>query len=156
MQFINSEYCFFFIIIIYIVKQNMNILQLTCFIQMHIHLNINHQNINKIIIFQCTDEKRILVLGSVYCVCVGTASISPLIPAYVVRECLLILYTGIRIANILHARLRQKCGSLKCDLFRCIFSMPISKPKLLMPRNSCILCSVYILHLKKKWSTDSM
>ena len=27
--------------------------------------------------------------------------------------------TGIRIANILHARLRQKCSSLKCDLFRC-------------------------------------
>ena len=26
--------------------------------------------------------------------------------------------TGIRIANILHARLRQKCSSLKCDLFR--------------------------------------
>ena len=26
---------------------------------------------------------------------------------------------GIRIANILHARLRQKCSSLKCDLFRC-------------------------------------
>jgi hypothetical protein len=25
---------------------------------------------------------------------------------------------GIRIANILHARLRQKCSSLKCDLFR--------------------------------------
>ena len=66
MQFINSEYCFFFIIIIYIVKQNMNILQLTCFIQMHIHLNINHQNINKIIIFQCTDEKNIytLIIGA--------------------------------------------------------------------------------------------
>ena len=27
--------------------------------------------------------------------------------------------TGIIIANILHARLRQKCSSLKCDLFRC-------------------------------------
>jgi hypothetical protein len=27
--------------------------------------------------------------------------------------------TGIRIANILHARLRPKCSSLKCDLFRC-------------------------------------
>jgi hypothetical protein len=27
--------------------------------------------------------------------------------------------TGIRIANISHARLRQKCSSLKCDLFRC-------------------------------------
>ena len=27
--------------------------------------------------------------------------------------------TGIRIANILHARLRQKCSSLKSDLFRC-------------------------------------
>jgi hypothetical protein len=27
--------------------------------------------------------------------------------------------TGIRIANILHARLRQKCNNLKCDLFRC-------------------------------------
>jgi hypothetical protein len=27
--------------------------------------------------------------------------------------------TGIKIANILHARLRQKCSSLKCDLFRC-------------------------------------
>jgi hypothetical protein len=27
--------------------------------------------------------------------------------------------TGIRIANILHARLRQKCSSLKYDLFRC-------------------------------------
>ena len=26
--------------------------------------------------------------------------------------------TGIIIANILHARLRQKCSSLKCDLFR--------------------------------------
>jgi len=30
-----------------------------------------------------------------------------------------IFSTGIRIANILHARLRQKCSSLKCDLFRC-------------------------------------
>ena len=27
--------------------------------------------------------------------------------------------TGIIIANILHARLRKKCSSLKCDLFRC-------------------------------------
>ena len=27
--------------------------------------------------------------------------------------------TGIRIANILHARLRQKCSSLKCGLLRC-------------------------------------
>ena len=27
--------------------------------------------------------------------------------------------TGIRIANILHAHLGQKCSSLKCDLFRC-------------------------------------
>jgi hypothetical protein len=27
--------------------------------------------------------------------------------------------TGIIIANILHDRLRQKCSSLKCDLFRC-------------------------------------
>jgi hypothetical protein len=27
--------------------------------------------------------------------------------------------TGIRIAHILHARLRQKCSSLKSDLFRC-------------------------------------
>ena len=27
--------------------------------------------------------------------------------------------TDIRIANILHARLRQKCSSLKSDLFRC-------------------------------------
>ena len=27
--------------------------------------------------------------------------------------------TGIRIANILHVRLRQKCSSIKCDLFRC-------------------------------------
>jgi hypothetical protein len=27
--------------------------------------------------------------------------------------------TGIRIANILHARLRKKCSSLKYDLFRC-------------------------------------
>jgi hypothetical protein len=27
--------------------------------------------------------------------------------------------TGIRIANILHARLCQKCSRLKCDLFRC-------------------------------------
>jgi hypothetical protein len=47
--------------------------------------------------------------------------------------------TGIIIANILDARLRKKCSSLKC-----------------MPRNSCILCSVYISHFKKKWSTDSM
>jgi hypothetical protein len=75
--------------------------------------------------------------------------------------------TGIIIANILHARLRQKCSSLTCDLSSnsssnfCrfqeafpnnIFSMPISKSKLLMPRNSCILCSVYILHFKNKWS----
>jgi hypothetical protein len=29
------------------------------------------------------------------------------------------LSSGIRIANILHARLRQKCNILKCDLFRC-------------------------------------
>jgi len=27
--------------------------------------------------------------------------------------------TGIRIANILHARLREIYSSLKCDLFRC-------------------------------------
>jgi hypothetical protein len=31
----------------------------------------------------------------------------------------LYLSTGIRIANIVHARLRQKCSSLNCDLFRC-------------------------------------
>ena len=66
MQFINSEYCFFFYYYLYIVKQNMNILQLKCFIQIHIHLNSNHQNINKIIIFQCTDEKNIytLIIGA--------------------------------------------------------------------------------------------
>ena len=28
-----------------------------------------------------------------------------------------------------------------------IFSMLISKPKLLMPRNSCVLCSVYIYYI---------
>ena len=35
--------------------------------------------------------------------------------------CLTPLYfsTDIRITNILHARLRLKCSSLKCDLFRC-------------------------------------
>jgi hypothetical protein len=45
MQFINSEYCFFFFFFFYIVKQNMNILQITCFIQIHIYihdLDINH------------------------------------------------------------------------------------------------------------------
>ena len=31
----------------------------------------------------------------------------------------LYLSTGIIIANILHAHLRPKCSSLKCDLFRC-------------------------------------
>ena len=37
MQFINSEYCFFFFFFyyLYIVKQNMNILQIACFIQIH-------------------------------------------------------------------------------------------------------------------------
>ena len=38
MQFINSEYCFFFFFFFYhlcIVNQNMNILQITCFIQIH-------------------------------------------------------------------------------------------------------------------------
>ena len=27
--------------------------------------------------------------------------------------------TGIRISNILQSRLRQKCSSPKCDIFRC-------------------------------------
>ena len=37
-----AAYSVSFFIIIYIVKQNMNILQSTCFIQVHIHLNIKH------------------------------------------------------------------------------------------------------------------
>ena len=37
-----------------------------------------------------------------------------------------------------------------------IFSISISKPKFLMPRNGCILYSVYKLHVKRKQSTDSM
>ena len=31
---------------------------------------------------------------------------------------------SIRIVNILHARLRKKCSSLKCDLFRCNLIAP--------------------------------